>query len=129
MRSRDFRSRPAPTGRSLAGKDRTASRHKDKPRGKLSGMIRAIYRWTVDADPDEFVRWWHDGTLRIRAEQPGALGSTLCEAANGQFVGIAKWESREALEQFWAAPGGGPMFPGAVLESSEILTELDDLTL
>jgi hypothetical protein len=91
-------------------------------------MIRAIYRWTVE-DPDGFVRWWHDGTLRIRAEQPGALGSTLCKAANGQFVGIAKWESRESLEQFWSDPGDAPMFPGAVLESSEILHELDNLVL
>jgi hypothetical protein len=93
-------------------------------------MIRVIYRWRVDDDQRaEFVRWWHEGTLRIRAGHAGAMGSTLCEPAppTQHFVGIARWRSHEDLTLFWQNPGGSG-FPGAVMESAEVLGELDHLT-
>jgi hypothetical protein len=93
-------------------------------------MVRVIYRWRVQDDRrEEFVQWWHSGTLRIRADHGGAMGSTLCEVAppSQQFVGIARWRSREDLALFWQNPGVSE-FPWAVMESSEILDELDHLT-
>lgn len=93
-------------------------------------MTRVIYRWRVDADRrDDFARWWHEGTLRIRSTHPGSLGSTLLAPNDATlFVAIARWRSQEDLLAFWAEPGGSP-FEGAELVSSEILDELDDLTL
>lgn len=94
-------------------------------------MVRVLYRWRVaPARHQQFVTWWHDGTVRIRESQPGVLGSTLCRPSDDAdvFVGIARWESRAAVEAFWArATGDG--FDGAVLESIQVLDELDDLTL
>lgn len=93
-------------------------------------MIRVIYRWYVPPDRhDEFLRWWHDGTLRIRSEHPGAMGSTLCDptSSGDRVVAIARWRSREALEQFWQHPGGSGV-EGVDMESVEILEELDHLT-
>ena len=94
-------------------------------------MVRVLYRWRVaPGRHEQFVSWWHHGTVRIRERQPGALGSTLCRTSDDaeSFVGIARWESRTAVEAFWAqATGDG--FDGAVLESIEVLDELDDLTL
>jgi len=95
-----------------------------------SGVVSVIYRWRVeDGRQEEFVRWWHEGTLRIRARHGGALGSTLCEptAPREHFVGIARWRSQADLELFWQNPGG-LAFQGAVMESAEILEEVDHLT-
>jgi heme-degrading monooxygenase HmoA len=61
-------------------------------------MIRVIYRWRVEhGDRDAFMRWWHDGTLRIRATHPGARGSTLLAPTPDptQVVAVARWESEE----------------------------------
>ena len=94
-------------------------------------MIRAIYRWRVDSDRRaDFVTWWHDGTVRIRASRPGALGSTLLEPMDddSHLVAVARWRSRPDLEAFWADPGGTP-FDGAELVSAEVFTEVDDLTV
>lgn len=94
-------------------------------------MIRAIYRWRVDADRrDSFATWWHEGTLRIRSTRPGALGSTLLAPINDEehFVAVARWRSRRDLEVFWADPGGSG-FDGAELVSTEVFEEVDDLTV
>ena len=58
------------------------------------------------------------------------MGSTLFRptADNAHLVAIARWTSRADLEAFWENPGGSE-FPGAILESVEILDELDDLTV
>jgi antibiotic biosynthesis monooxygenase (ABM) superfamily enzyme len=93
-------------------------------------VIRVIYRWRVEVDRHaEFVQWWHAGTLRIRTEYPGAMGSTLCRRTpvTEGVVAIARWRSQEDLERFWQSPGGS-QFPGAEMESIEILNELDHLT-
>ena len=94
-------------------------------------MIRAIYRWRVSAErQDDFVSWWHEGTVRIRASKPGARGSTLLVADSDRdhCVAIARWETREALTAFWDDPGG-VQFEGAELVSVEILQEIDHLTV
>jgi antibiotic biosynthesis monooxygenase (ABM) superfamily enzyme len=94
-------------------------------------VIRVIYRWRIDSGTGEdFQAWWHEGTVRIRATNPGALGSTFLRPVDGQtfFVAVARWRDREALERFWARPPGAP-FPGAELESADTYDELDDLTL
>ena len=94
-------------------------------------MIRVIYRWRLDEGraPD-FAAWWHEGTLRIRSTQPGAMGSTLLrptEEANC-LVGVARWESKDELTSFWERMS--PLeFPGADLLSLEVLEEVDHLTL
>jgi heme-degrading monooxygenase HmoA len=94
-------------------------------------VIRVIYRWHIDADRvADFATWWHDGTLRIRSTQPGALGSTLFRSQDDEdcLIGIARWESTEQLTSFWDRMS--PLeFPGAILQSLEILEEVDHLTL
>ena len=94
-------------------------------------MIRVIYRWHVDANRrTEFMSWWHEGTIRIRSTQPGALGSTLVAPTTdaSYLMAIARWRSEEDLHTFWENPGGSN-FEGATLESVEIFHELDDLTV
>jgi heme-degrading monooxygenase HmoA len=94
-------------------------------------VIRVIYRWRMDgAAVDDFASWWHEGTIRIRSTQPGAMGSTLLRPteADDRLIGIARWESTAHLTSFWERMS--PLaFPGAVLESLEILEEVDHLTL
>jgi len=94
-------------------------------------VIRVIYRWRVDRDGRaDFAAWWHDGTLRIRSTQPGAMGSTLLRNGDDEdcLIGIARWQSKPQLTSFWDRMS--PLeFPGAVLESLEILEEIDHLTL
>ncbi|HTT86145.1 MAG TPA: antibiotic biosynthesis monooxygenase [Acidimicrobiales bacterium] len=94
-------------------------------------MIRVIYRWRVDRQRhDEFARWWHEGTVRIRASRSGARGSTLVKptGSHDYLVAIARWDSEDDLAVFWGDPAG-PGFPGADLESVEVLVELDHLTV
>jgi heme-degrading monooxygenase HmoA len=93
-------------------------------------MIRVIYRWRVeDRHRQEFIERWHQGTVRIRSSCPGAMGSTLCDSTppSDHFVAIARWESQDDLTRFWQDLGGSE-FPWAVMESVEILEELDQLT-
>ena len=94
-------------------------------------MIRVVYRWQVPAPRrDAFATWWHEGTLRIRAERPGALGSTLLRPVGDDehMVAVASWRSTQELEAFWASAGGAG-FDGARLVSTEVFEEVDDLTL
>jgi hypothetical protein len=94
-------------------------------------MIRVIYRWHVESDRyGEFVQWWHDGTLRIRSDYSGAMGSTLCSgsSSNETVIAIARWRSQADLERFWRNPGGS-VFPWAEMESVELLEEIDHLTV
>ncbi|HLN43707.1 MAG TPA: antibiotic biosynthesis monooxygenase [Acidimicrobiales bacterium] len=97
----------------------------------METVIRVIYRWEVAPDAAaDFRRWWHEGTLGIRRDRVGALGSTLLRSRDdpGTFVGVARWRSSEDLEAFWAAAGGAA-FPRAELTSVEVLDELDDLVI
>ena len=94
-------------------------------------MIRVVYRWRVEQErQEEFARWWHEGTLRIRDANPGAFGSVLCRSTSDPalLVGIARWNSRSDLERFWQRTGKIE-FAGSTMETIEILDELDDLTI
>jgi heme-degrading monooxygenase HmoA len=94
-------------------------------------MIRAIYRWRVSPEcQDDFVSWWHEGTVRIRSAKPGARGSTLLKADRDrdQYVAIARWESVEALIAFWNDHGGVQSEMAEFL-SVEVLEEIDHLTI
>ena len=58
-------------------------------------MFVAIYRWRIDPDGErDFVANWHRITrLGLAA---GSGGSSLFKDAEGCWVAIARWESREA---------------------------------
>jgi heme-degrading monooxygenase HmoA len=92
-------------------------------------MIRVMYRWDVGTGMEQaFCRWWHDGTLAIRRDRAGALGSVLLRTRDTPptFVAVARWETTADLEAFWA-DAGGQAFPDAELTAIEIFDELDDL--
>ena len=74
--------------------------------------------------------WWHQGTLRNRAEHEGALGSTLLASTTDDthIVAIARWRSQNNLEAFWAEAGDSTL-EGTELESVEIFEEVDNLTV
>jgi len=94
-------------------------------------MIRVIYRWTVAPEAAaDFRAWWHEGTLAIRRDRAGALGSVLLRSEDdpATFTAVARWRSKTDLEAFWAA-AGGRAFPHTELTSVEVLDELDDLEL
>jgi heme-degrading monooxygenase HmoA len=96
-------------------------------------VIRVIYRWTVDAaETETFVDAWSAATERIRAEQPGAMGSTLLRPSDteNRFVAVARWRQREDVEAFWAqgSASAKPLL-GGTLESVEILEEIAHMTL
>jgi heme-degrading monooxygenase HmoA len=94
-------------------------------------MIRVFYRWRVDGGAETgFLHWWHDGTLRIRNEQTGALGSCLLRSDIDplSFTGMARWETREHLEAFWNSVEGQAN-PGWDLLGMELFEEVDDLII
>jgi heme-degrading monooxygenase HmoA len=94
-------------------------------------MIRVFYRWRVVAGAEATFRaWWHDGTLRIRNEQAGALGSCLLRSDTDplSFTGLARWETREHLEAFWRSAEGQTNPYGELLDI-ELLEEVDDLII
>jgi heme-degrading monooxygenase HmoA len=94
-------------------------------------MIRVFYRWRVDGGAEtDFRAWWHEGTLRIRNEQIGALGSCLLRSDTDSlsFSGVARWETREHLEAFWKS-AEGQANPNGDLLGIEIFEEVDDLII
>ena len=94
-------------------------------------MIRVVYRWNVDpATEVEFIDAWRRATERIRAREPGALGSTLLRPSDSPhtLVGFARWERRDDVEAFWTSGKAAPL-PGATLESVEILDEVEHMTV
>jgi hypothetical protein len=60
-------------------------------------MFVAIYRWRIDPEGEhDFVANWHRITRRGLAA--GSGGSSLFRDAEGCWVAIARWESRQARD-------------------------------
>ena len=69
-------------------------------------MFTVIYYWDVKPELEsEFLRLWHIRTRRI-SECCGSYGSRLHKDAEGRYVAIALWPSREA----WERPAALPAF-------------------
>jgi heme-degrading monooxygenase HmoA len=94
-------------------------------------VIRVIYRWQVDPEAqDGFLYWWHEGTLAIRRDRAGALGSILLRSDEdvSSFTAVARWQSRADLEAFWAASPAQAV-TRVELAAVEVFDEIDDLEL
>jgi heme-degrading monooxygenase HmoA len=62
-------------------------------------MFVAIYRWRIDPDGEhDFVANWH--RITRRGLVAGSGGSSLFRDAEGCWVAIARWESRQARDHF-----------------------------
>jgi len=62
-------------------------------------MFVAIYRWRIDPDGEhDFVANWH--RITRRGLVGGSGGSSLFRDAEGCWVAIARWESRQARDRF-----------------------------
>lgn len=69
-------------------------------------MFVAIYRWRLDpALEQDFVANWQRITLEGLAG--GSGGSSLFRNAQGIWVAIARWPSREARDTFFHGIDGG----------------------
>jgi hypothetical protein len=65
-------------------------------------MFVAIYRWRLDPEREQdFVTNWQRITLNGLAG--GSGGSSLFRNAQGIWVAIARWPSREARDRFFGA--------------------------
>lgn len=65
-------------------------------------MFVAIYRWRLDPDRErDFIAHWQRITLGGLAG--GSGGSSLFRDAQGTWVAIARWPSREARDRFFGA--------------------------
>jgi len=94
-------------------------------------VIRVLYRWEVVPGAEtSFTQWWHEGTLAIRENHQGALGSTLMRTQDDrcQFAAVARWRSLEDIEAFWQSGETVP-FPDAALITTEVFAEIDDLVV
>ncbi len=74
-------------------------------------MFVAIYRWRLRPEREQdFIANWHRITqLGLAA---GSGGSSLFKDAEGCWVAIARWESREAREHFFQRMEAGDADPG-----------------
>lgn len=68
-------------------------------------MFVVIYRWRLHPEHEQdFVENWHRITLGGLAG--GSGGSSLFRNAQGVWVAIARWPSREARDRFFGTAGG-----------------------
>jgi hypothetical protein len=58
------------------------------------------------------------------------MGSTLLRPpdAPNTLVGLARWQRRDDVEAFWASGNATPL-PGGCLDATEVLEELEHMTL
>jgi heme-degrading monooxygenase HmoA len=96
-------------------------------------MFVAVYRWRLKPGMEEqFRQGWRQITQLAR-EGHGSHGSCLFKAADGTWVGIARWPDREARAAFFAqgsrAPEASALMREATLERLEDmeLEEVDNL--
>ncbi len=90
-------------------------------------MFVAIYRWKVAPGLEErFERAWSTITS-MYIEQWRSGGSALLRAHDGMYVGIARWQNREARARAFEA---GPINSEASAElRAAVLTTFEDLEL
>jgi heme-degrading monooxygenase HmoA len=76
-----------------------------------ASMFVAIYRWRLYPEREQdFIANWHRITqLGLAA---GSGGSSLFKDADGCWVALARWASREAREHFFQRMEGGDADPG-----------------
>ena len=74
-------------------------------------MFVAIYRWRLHPEREQdFIANWQRITALGRAA--GSGGSSLFKDAQGCWVAIARWASREARERFFERLEGDDAEPG-----------------
>ena len=97
-------------------------------------MIRVVYRWQVEPkDFEAFRETWRTTTNRIHETVPGALGSFMLRSFENEaeVITVARWESRQAWEQFWGNQDPEAMQAMRVLGerlSAEAFEEIEDHT-
>jgi hypothetical protein len=91
----------------------------------MSGFA-VLYRWRVAPEYEaEFLRRWHEGTIRLSGL--GGLGSCLTRDAAGAFVAFARWPSADARERAFAESGPAPPWPGVLSFEETKLDVVEDL--
>ena len=97
-------------------------------------MIRVVYRWQVEPkDFEAFGETWRATTNRIHETVPGALGSFMLRSFENEaeVITVARWESRQAWEQFWGNQDPEAMQAMRTLGkrvSAEAFEEIEDHT-
>jgi hypothetical protein len=120
----------APTFARNAESVRVTSRVRRRQRGTGQIAAETQFQTALIVCSGLSLAWWHDGTMSIRSSHDGAMGSTLLRSAEAtmEFVGVARWKSQEHLARF-RRTADTLRFPGATLETIEVLDEIDDLTI
>ncbi len=92
-------------------------------------QFAVIYRWSVDAEHEDYFRQrWRAGTLRLKDEF-GTLGSCLTRAENGDFIAFARWPSEAMRDRAFAAIQPLEPWPGIrSFEETKLRVEEDLLT-
>lgn len=85
-------------------------------------MFIAIYRWRLDPEREQdFVTHWQ--RITVDGIAAGSGGSSLFRGRQGIWVAIARWPSRLARDQFFAAQDDRNADPLASARAREAIIE------